>query len=50
MVKNDRRNYFTYVILVLKDTCYFEKDWENALIIVKLFFSFGRSGNVKIKV
>ena len=39
-VKNDRRNDCNWLILVLKDTWHYEKDWENTHIFVKMLFSF----------
>ena len=38
--ENDRRNDRNLLILVLKDTWHYEKDWENTHIFVWLLFSF----------
>ena len=33
-IENDRRNDLNWLILVLKDTWHYEKDWDNAHIFV----------------
>ena len=38
--KNDRRNGFNWLCLVLKDASHYEKYWENNLIFVWFFISF----------
>ena len=39
-VKNDRRNYCNWLILALKDTWHYEKDWESSHKFVKMLFYF----------
>ena len=48
-IKNGRRNDCNWLILVLKDTWHYERDWENAHIYVKMLFSFWGDWKWKIR-